>query len=61
MRWRSALSLEEQTRLEETVKDDQHSHNKPKKAQNCADFLSNEHDDYTPYVRTLYTCSYSKV
>jgi hypothetical protein len=61
MHWRSAFSLEEQTRYEDIVKDDQHSYNKPKKAQNCADFLSNGHDDYTTYARTLCTCSYSKV
>jgi len=61
MRWQSALSLEKQARHEETVTDDQRSYDKPKKAQNCADFLSNGHDDCTTYGRTLYTCLYSNM
>jgi hypothetical protein len=61
MHWRSALSLEKQTLHWKSLPDDQHSHNKPKKAQNCADFLSNEHDEYTTCDRTLCTYLYSKV
>ena len=53
---RSALSLEMQARHEETVTDDQHIHNKPKKVHNYADFLINGHDDYTAYAHTLYRC-----
>jgi hypothetical protein len=60
MRWRSALSLEMQACHEEMERDDQHSHNKPKKAHNYADFLINGHDDCTAYAHTLYRCLYSK-
>jgi hypothetical protein len=60
MSWVRCVLLEEQGLYEEAAKDDWHIHNKPKKAHNYADFLSNGHDDCTTYAYTVYRCLYSK-